>query len=72
MTQGEITRITWGEILEKGRQIVYEYPFEGQVWYPDGDIRSNKFVHNIFIFFFQIIPAYLIDFLMLIFRQKRL
>lgn len=71
ITQSDITRITWGEILEKGRQIVYEYPFEGQVWYPDGDIRSNKFIHNIFIFFFQIIPAYFIDFLMLIFRQKR-
>ncbi|XP_070153483.1 putative fatty acyl-CoA reductase CG5065 [Polyergus mexicanus] len=71
ITQSDITRITWGEILEKGRQIVYEYPFEGQVWYPDGDIRSNKFIHNIFVFFFQIIPAYFIDFLMLLFRQKR-
>ncbi|KAL6420855.1 hypothetical protein ACFW04_014381 [Cataglyphis niger] len=71
VTQGDIIRITYCEILEKGRQILYEYPFEGQVWYPDGDIRSNKFVHNIFIFFFHIIPAYLIDFLMLLFRQKR-
>ncbi|KAL6426748.1 hypothetical protein ACFW04_009232 [Cataglyphis niger] len=71
ITQSDITRITWGEILERGREIIYEYPFEGQAWYPDGDIRSNKYVHNIFLFLFQIIPAYLIDFLMLLFRQKR-
>jgi len=28
-------------------------------------------VHNLFVFFFHIIPAYFIDFLMLIFLQKR-
>ncbi|XP_015440371.1 PREDICTED: putative fatty acyl-CoA reductase CG5065 [Dufourea novaeangliae] len=71
ITQSGVKPITWGEILEKGRTIAYKYPFEGQVWYPDGDIRSSKFVHNLFVFFFHIIPAYLIDFLMLIFQQKR-
>lgn len=64
--------ITWGEILGKGKKIAHRYPFEGQIWYPDGDIRNSKFVHNLIVFFFHIIPAYFIDFLMLIFRQKRL
>lgn len=72
ITQSNVKRITWSEVLEKGRACLHEYPFEGQVWYPDGDIRSSRFVHNLFVFFFHIIPAYLIDFLMLIFRQKRL
>lgn len=72
LTQNNIKQITWGEVLEKGRAIIYDYPFEGQVWYPDGDIRSSKLIHNLFVFFFHIIPAYLIDFLMLILRQKRL
>ncbi|XP_036149633.1 putative fatty acyl-CoA reductase CG5065 [Monomorium pharaonis] len=71
ITQNNIRPITWGEILDKGRACIHEYPFEGQVWYPDGDARSNKFIHNLFVFFFHIIPAYLIDFLMLIFQQKR-
>ncbi|XP_076664256.1 putative fatty acyl-CoA reductase CG5065 [Andrena cerasifolii] len=71
ITQSGVLPITWGEVLEKGKKIAYQYPFEGQVWYPDGDIRSSKFIHNLFVFFFHIIPAYLIDFLMLIFRQKR-
>lgn len=71
ITQSGVMPITWGEVVEKGKKIGYAYPFEGAVWYPDGDIRSSKFVHNLFVFFFHIIPAYFIDFLMLIFRQKR-
>ncbi|XP_047368535.1 putative fatty acyl-CoA reductase CG5065 [Vespa velutina] len=71
ITQTSMERMTWGQILEKGKEIIYDYPFEGQIWYPDGNIRNNKFIHNLFVFFFHIIPAYLIDFLMLIFCQKR-
>jgi len=71
LTQGNIRPTTWAEVVEKGRQRLHEYPFNGQMWYPDGDIRKSKFVHNLFIFFFHFIPAYLIDFLMLIFRQQR-
>ncbi|XP_033230717.1 putative fatty acyl-CoA reductase CG5065 [Belonocnema kinseyi] len=70
ITQSGILPITWGEVLEKGKKVAYNYPFEGVVWYPDGELRSSKFIHNLFVFFFHIIPAYLIDFLMLIFRQK--
>lgn len=71
ITQSRVMPITWGEVLRKGKDIAYQYPFEGQVWYPSGDIHSSKFIHNLFVFFFHIIPAYFIDFLMLIFRQKR-
>ncbi|XP_014467647.1 PREDICTED: putative fatty acyl-CoA reductase CG5065 [Dinoponera quadriceps] len=71
ITQSGVIPITWGEILKLGRSIIYQYPFEGQVWYPDGDARNNKYIHGLMAFFFHIIPAYLIDFLMLIFRQKR-
>ncbi|XP_067215894.1 putative fatty acyl-CoA reductase CG8306 [Linepithema humile] len=71
VTQSNITPITWREVLDMGRGIIHDNPFDGQVWYPDDDMRSSKFVHNLFVFFFHIIPAYLIDFLMLIFRQKR-
>ncbi|XP_020292862.1 putative fatty acyl-CoA reductase CG5065 isoform X2 [Pseudomyrmex gracilis] len=71
LTQGNIRPITWGEMLQKCRKVTYDYPFEGQVWYPGNIIRTNKFVHNLFVFFFHIIPAYFIDFLMLIFGQKR-
>ncbi|KAK1116985.1 hypothetical protein K0M31_017034 [Melipona bicolor] len=71
ITQSGILPITWGEVLGKGKKIAYKYPFEKQIWYPTGDIHDSKFVHNLIVFFFHIIPAYFIDFLMLIFRQKR-
>ncbi|XP_032668393.1 putative fatty acyl-CoA reductase CG5065 [Odontomachus brunneus] len=63
--------VTWGDILKISKSICYEYPFEGQAWYPGGNVHTNKFIHYLLVFFFHIIPAYLIDFLMLIFLQKR-
>ncbi|XP_008560558.1 putative fatty acyl-CoA reductase CG5065 [Microplitis demolitor] len=71
ITQSGVRPISWAEIVQKGKAIAYNYPFEAGIWYPDGDIRSSKFVHNLFVFFFHILPAYFIDFLLLIFRQKR-
>uniref|UniRef100_A0A1B6C0C4 Fatty acyl-CoA reductase n=1 Tax=Clastoptera arizonana TaxID=38151 RepID=A0A1B6C0C4_9HEMI len=71
LTQSGQQPITWGEILEKGKKVAYENPFEMMLWYPDGHLRSNKFVHELCVIFFHWIPAYLIDFLMLIFSQKR-
>nr|XP_018910108.1 PREDICTED: putative fatty acyl-CoA reductase CG5065 [Bemisia tabaci] len=67
----DIERVTWGEVLKKGKQFAYEYPFDAGLWYPNGTIRTNRLTHFIVVFFLQIIPAYLIDFLMLITRNKR-
>ncbi|XP_025261932.1 putative fatty acyl-CoA reductase CG5065 isoform X2 [Camponotus floridanus] len=63
--------ITWSEVWKRSKQFFHEYPLEEQVWYPGGDLHSNKFVHNIIVLLFHIIPAYFIDFLMLIFRQRK-
>ncbi|CAG9853653.1 unnamed protein product [Phyllotreta striolata] len=70
LTTSSAVSITYREILDKGRSLVRDNPFEMQIWYPDGDIRSSKFVHNIYSFFYHWLPAILIDFLMIIFRQK--
>lgn len=72
LTAGKENRLTWGEALERSRRLVYQYPFEMTVWYPDGNIHKSKVIHNLCIIFLHFLPAYLIDFLMLIFRQKRL
>ncbi|CAH0546044.1 unnamed protein product [Brassicogethes aeneus] len=61
---------TWSELVETGREIIYEYPFDGQIWYPDGNIRSSKFVHNIMCILFHWIPALLIDGMMFVLCQK--
>ncbi|XP_013146446.1 PREDICTED: putative fatty acyl-CoA reductase CG8306 [Papilio polytes] len=71
LTSGDDRDTTWKEVLDVGKATVRKYPFEGPLWYPDGNIRHNKFIHSICVLFFHILPAYLIDFLMLIFGQKR-
>ncbi|XP_018563268.1 putative fatty acyl-CoA reductase CG5065 [Anoplophora glabripennis] len=71
LTQDALLKITYREIIDMGRNIAYEHPFEMQIWYPDGDIRSSKIIHTIYSIFFHWLPALLIDFLLLIFGQKR-
>lgn len=70
VSNGDVVKISWGEIVDRGRQLSYQYPFDYVVWYPDGNIRTNHLVHYLIVFFFQTLPAYFIDFLMLIFLQK--
>ena len=72
LTCSDKKKMTWGEVITHGKTITYEYPFEAGVWYPNGMITTNKLEHFFKIVFFHWLPAYLIDFLMLIFMQKRL
>lgn len=72
MTCSDNKKVTWREVLDNGKQIANEYPFEAGVWYPGGDMTTNRFAHAYRVFLFHLIPAYLIDFLMLCFGQKRL
>ncbi|XP_039296931.1 putative fatty acyl-CoA reductase CG5065 [Nilaparvata lugens] len=67
---GDVVPITWGEVLERGRKISYDVPFENILWYPNGTIRTNRLVHFLVVFFLQTMPAYLIDFLFFLARQK--
>lgn len=71
LTQGKEKVRTWGEVLEMGRTLTWEYPFDMMLWYPDGNIRSSLWMHKICAFFLHWLPAYFIDFMMFIFRQKR-
>ncbi|XP_050526788.1 putative fatty acyl-CoA reductase CG5065 isoform X2 [Daktulosphaira vitifoliae] len=55
-------KVTWKEIIDLGKDIVTtEIPLNGCVWYPGGSLKSSRILHNICIFFLQIIPAYILD-----------
>lgn len=58
--------------MDQGKEAAYANPFEAGVWYPNGTITTNKIEHLFKVVFFQWVPAYLIDFLMLVMGQKRL
>jgi fatty acyl-CoA reductase len=72
ITASAVKRITWLEVLDTGRNMVHENPFEMMIWYPDGNIRDSKLRHNLCVIFLHFLPAYFIDALLFIFRQKRL
>lgn len=59
------------EILEIAKKYNYEYTIELGLWYPDGVITTNKFYHKFNLILFHWLPAYFIDFLMLMLMQKR-
>lgn len=70
LSSNEVKAVTWGEIITLGKQLVFEYPFEAGLWYPNGQITTNRFWHYFYVIFTQILPAYLVDFVMVLIRQK--
>lgn len=72
ITLDESKRRPMKYILEKAKKLNFDIPAEIGLWYPDGQITTNKFAHQLNLIFFHWLPAYFIDFLMLIFMQKRL
>lgn len=72
LTCSDKKKMTWGEVINQGKKLSYEYPFEAGVWYPNGTITTNKLEHLLKVLFFHWLPAYLIDFLMFVMGQKRL
>lgn len=63
---------TWYDVLNVAKKYGREYPLQWPLWYPNGDITTNHTVHELKRIFYHLLPAYFIDFLMLILGQKRL
>lgn len=72
ITCADHRKMQWGEVIEMSKEIGYRYPMEAGLWYPDGCITTNKLHHNINVVLFHWLPAYFIDFILLILGQKRL
>uniref|UniRef100_A0A1A9WT59 Fatty acyl-CoA reductase n=1 Tax=Glossina brevipalpis TaxID=37001 RepID=A0A1A9WT59_9MUSC len=62
--------ISWGESIETGKRLFYETPLSFALWYPDGSIKKNYYLHMICVVFFHYLPAYFIDFFLLLFARK--
>ncbi|XP_055704509.1 putative fatty acyl-CoA reductase CG5065 isoform X2 [Phlebotomus papatasi] len=71
ITCSEEKKLTWGEVLKQGKELGFKYPFEAGIWYPGGEITTNKIVHTLTVIFCHWLPAYFIDFLMFLLGQKR-
>jgi hypothetical protein len=72
MTLDETKRITYGEFFNIANAMKWEIPFSVSLWYPNATITLNRYWYFLNIILFQWIPAYFVDFLLMIFGQKRL
>jgi len=64
--------MSWGDSIETGRRFFYETPLSFALWYPGGSIKKNYYHHLFCVIFFHYLPAYFIDFWLLVFGQKPL
>ncbi|XP_030370365.1 putative fatty acyl-CoA reductase CG5065 [Scaptodrosophila lebanonensis] len=62
--------MSWGESIETGRKFFYETPLSFALWYPGGSIKKNYYHHLLCVIFFHYLPAYFIDFWLMVFGQK--
>lgn len=72
MTASEKKKRKLGYVLEAAKKVNFDVPAQIGLWFPNGTITSNKFMHKINVALFHWLPAYFIDFLLLCFGQKRL
>lgn len=69
-TTNQENPISWGDALEIGKKHVLENPFSQPLWYPGGRLTSSRLLHWIAVIFFQTIPAYLLDILLVVTGNK--
>ncbi|KAL6257452.1 hypothetical protein P5V15_011023 [Pogonomyrmex californicus] len=70
MTSSSEFKVSWAEILDRGRKITQRIPLNGVVWYPGGSLKKSRLMHNICILLFHMIPAYIIDALLFLAGYK--
>lgn len=63
---------TLGEAYETVKKKTIENPFEYSIWYPNFTFTSNYYLYMLCVMLFQILPACLIDFMMIIAGKKAL
>nr|QGV11526.1 FAR9 [Tetrastichus brontispae] len=61
LTSSSEFKVSWAEIIDIGRRVTEKVPLNGVVWYPGGSMKKSRLMHNICVFLFHWIPAYLID-----------
>ncbi|KAJ8916629.1 hypothetical protein NQ315_000274, partial [Exocentrus adspersus] len=62
--------LSWGLALDLARKHVMQYPFSVMLWYPGGSAKKSYLAHVMAMFFFHLVPAYLVDFALVLTRNK--
>ncbi|XP_073965239.1 putative fatty acyl-CoA reductase CG5065 [Choristoneura fumiferana] len=70
LTESGRNPLTWGAALDMGRVHVQEFPFSVCLWYPGGSPKSSRLLHELAVLFTHLLPAYLLDLLLLLLGKK--
>ncbi|XP_070134941.1 putative fatty acyl-CoA reductase CG5065 isoform X2 [Drosophila bipectinata] len=71
ITNADHRKMTMGTVVEMSKRINKQIPFNAGLWYPDPCVTTNTLYHSFNVAMFHWLPAYFLDFLMLILGQKR-
>ncbi|XP_017070392.1 putative fatty acyl-CoA reductase CG5065 isoform X3 [Drosophila eugracilis] len=71
ITNADHRKMCMGTVVEMSKRINKQIPFNAGLWYPDPCVTTNQYYHNFNVALFHWLPAYFLDFLMLILGQKR-
>lgn len=64
-------KLTFEELVDIGRETVYnKIPLNGVFWYPGGSMKRSRLHHNLAFFFYQWLPAVLVDILLVCLGYK--
>ncbi|XP_052738718.1 fatty acyl-CoA reductase 1 [Bicyclus anynana] len=66
----KIKGLSMGEIVEVGKKIIHEIPLEGMLWYAGGSLTTSKFVYNMKVLLYHLLPAILVDLVLRITGNK--
>ncbi|KAG5888820.1 hypothetical protein JTB14_016022 [Gonioctena quinquepunctata] len=71
LTSSSLYKISWSEIIEIGRNVIEtKMPLNNVAWYPGGSMKKSRLLHNICFYLFQMLPAILVDALLVILGYK--
>ncbi|RZC40817.1 fatty acyl-CoA reductase -like, partial [Asbolus verrucosus] len=71
LTSSAEYKVSFEEIIEIGRGIVTKkLPLNGVLWYPGGSMKRSRLLHNIDFFLVQVLPAIILDGILIMLRYK--
>ncbi|XP_065217208.1 putative fatty acyl-CoA reductase CG5065 [Planococcus citri] len=72
ISQNSFENVTWRELLHTCMRALAKYPLDIMLWYPNTDpATKSMFVYTIKCIFLHYLPAYVIDFILLLAGQKQ-
>lgn len=71
LTSSAEYKVSWEQIIEIGREVINKrIPLNWVVWYPGGSMKRNKLLHYLAVLFFHLLPAVILDALLLCMGYK--